>query len=445
MERAHRNQNNLLKQLPAATRALLRAVTHRAEQLGAPIYLVGGSVRDLLLNRPNLDLDLVLEGDAIKLGRALSHQFGGRLVAHKAFGTSVWWLPGDQKKIFRALHVPLKGTHRVRLPVFLDLITARRETYRRPAALPTVQFDGIRADQFRRDFTINTLAIRLDGPDASELLDPWGGFQDLQNKLLRTLHPLSFSDDPTRILRILRQAGRLGFKIETETLRQLKMYLPILSQVSGERIRTELELALVESERISILRSMQKLGVLKTIHPKLPISPASVRTLKSREPKSVPSLWNLGDYSVSDLGFILWLMNYPSSSIAGIADRLSFRAELRDAILFAERLRSLKARLHSMPPSQVVPILEKMPLLAVYAFFLANQKTKVGNILKTYAVKLRHIQPHTDGNDLRKLGLKPGSHYKHILNRLRAAWLDGEVRTGQQEQKLLKKLIDEYR
>ncbi len=430
---------------PAATIALLNAVADLAVQQAAPIYLVGGSVRDLLLNRPNLDLDLVLERDAIRLGRSLTKQFGGRLVAHKAFGTAVWWLPEDQKKLFRALHVPAKGAHRARLPEFLDLITARQETYGHPAALPSVQFAGIREDQYRRDFTVNTLALRLDGPESGKLLDPWNGLPDLRARKLRTLHLVSFSDDPTRILRMLRLSARLSFRVETDTLRQLKAYLPVLKQVSGERIRAELELTLLELQRVSILRSMQKLGVLRTIHPKLKISPAAISALKLTLQKSTPSHWKLDSFSVSDLGFILWLMNLFPTDIERIASRLSFRAELRQAILAAARIRSLKAKWRSMPPSKVVPSLEKMPDLAVYAVFLANQHNKIGWMLEQYFTTWRHIYARADGNRLHSLGLPPGPSYKIILGRLRAAWLDGEVRTVKQENALLEKLIDEHR
>ncbi len=435
----------LRKKFPAATASLLNAVADLAIQQGAPIYLVGGSVRDLLLDRPNLDLDLVLEGDAIRLGRSLTHQFGGRLVAHKPFGTAVWWLPGDQKKIFHALHVPAKGAHRVRLPEFLDLITARRETYDHPGALPKVQFAGIREDQFRRDFTINTLALQLNGLESGRLLDPWGGLLDLRAHKLRTLHPLSFLDDPTRILRILRLSARLSFVIEAETHRHLKKYLSALKQVSGERIRTELELALLESQRISTLQSMQKLGVLHTIHPKLKISPAAIKALKLAFQKSTSSQWESGSFSSSDLGFILWLMDLSPADIDSIASRLSFRAELREAILGATRIRSLKTKSLSMLPSKLVPTLEKMPDLAVYAVFLANQHNKIGRVLKQYFTKWRHIHPRADGNCLRNLGLQPGPSYRTILGRLRAAWLDGEIRTVKQETALLKELIDEHR
>ena len=437
------------KKLPAATRALLVAMAKQAELQGAPIYLVGGCVRDLLLDRTNLDLDLVLEGDAIQLGRTLTKRFGGRLVVHKPFGTAVWWLPDDHTRLLRELGISKKfrpGTgakKNARLPEFFDLITARREIYRYPGAVPSVQFAGIREDLYRRDFTVNTLAVRLDGVETGHLLDPWGGLHDLRAGLLRTLHPLSFSDDPTRILRILRLAGRLDFKIEKETRSRLNMYLPVLKQVSGERVRNELELTLLEKERVSILKSMQKLGVLSTIHPRLQFSRGAARALEAQLGKAIPSYWGLGAFTQSDLGFILWLKDISPVHLVGISNRLRFRADLRAAVLAAARLRRLKANLLEFPASKIVEALERMPALAIYAIYLADPGSDLAERLKLYARKWRNIQPRSDGNTLRKLGLKPGPSYKRILSQLRAAWLDGEIHTAKQEQSMLKKMLDE--
>lgn len=426
--------------LPAATRALLDAIVELAEEQGSPIYLVGGFVRDLLLKRPNLDLDLVLEGDAIQLGRALAKQFGGRLLAHKAFGTAVWWLPKDHARLLRRLRAKKTG----RLPEFFDLISARREIYRYPAALPTIQFADIREDLYRRDFTINTLALRLGGADAGSILDPWGGVQDLRAGLLRTLHPGSFSDDPTRALRILRLAGRLNFRVEKDTRAQLKKNLPILKDVSGERIRTELELALLERERVSILGSMQKSGVLRTIHPRLRFTNGAGRALARME-KPTPAYWRLDAVSRADLGFVLWLMYLPPAEIADIDSRLNFRADLRKSIQSAAELRSRAAKLRAMPASKIVELIEGAPDLAVYAVYLAERNADAAKRLQLYASKWRHIQPLTDGNRLRKLGLEPGPVYKLILGKLRAARLDGKIRTAKQEQKMLEGLLKEHR
>ena len=268
--------------------------------------------------------------------------------------------------------------------------------------------------------------------------------RDLHDGLLRTLHPASFSDDPTRILRILRLAGRLGFKIEKSTRAQLNNYLAILKRVSGERIRTELELVLLEKERVSILRSMHKLGVLQTIHPKLRLSNASAHALESQE-RSIPSFWNLGDVSRADLGFVLLLMNLSPVHIVEIATRLSFRSELRAAVLGAAKLKKLETKMSKLTISKTVELIEGVPDLAIYAVYLAGRNSNAAERLKLYSSKWRNIQPRTDGNRLRKLGLKPGPIYKLILSKLRAAWLDGKIRTAKQEQALVDNLLIEHR
>jgi tRNA nucleotidyltransferase (CCA-adding enzyme) len=439
-----KNHKNELKQkLPKATYTLLEAIVHLAEVEGIPIYLVGGSVRDLLLKRPNLDLDLVLEGNAIRFGRILSSKFGGRLVAHKSFGTAIWWLPSDRKALFHKLKMsPQKKSG---LPDFFDLITARRESYRKSAALPTVQFSDIKQDQFRRDFTINTLAIRLDGTGSGHLLDPWNGLQDLRDRLLRTLHPKSFTDDPTRILRILRQAARLDFKIESKTRRQLSRHLSALKLVSGERIRTELELALHENERVAILQSMQRQRVFQTIHPKLKFPAKSKRFLSLDTSKLPVKYWGLSSFSAVDLGFIFWLLPFSSGDISAIAHRLSFRAELREAILSASNLFTSRSKLGKLKISQLVENLDRKPLLAVFAVHVALQGGSFAKKLALYARTWRHVRPKTNGDHLRRRGLKPGPAYKKILNRLRAAWLDGELYSAKQENSLLEELLLEFR
>ncbi|MGH2581655.1 MAG: CBS domain-containing protein, partial [Anaerolineales bacterium] len=209
-------------------------------------------MRDVLLGAPNLDLDIVLEGSAIRMGQLLSSRLGGRLTVHKRFHTAVWHIADHRKQVASNLGRDFgRRLSPEGLPPFLDLITARQETYARPGALPEVHRAKIKEDLFRRDFTVNTLTIRL-FPSYSEFLDLWGGYNDLRLKQLRTLHPRSFSDDPTRILRILRLAGRLGFQSERKTLGQLKGSLGDLKRVSPQRIYNELFLILQEEKRVPI-------------------------------------------------------------------------------------------------------------------------------------------------------------------------------------------------
>ena len=237
------------KILPAELIALMKQAITIAASKNLQLYLVGGIVRDLLLGQTNAnyDLDLVVEGDAIGLAKAFTEQSGGKLTVHKMFNTA---------KIALA-----KGT--------IDIAMARTETYAKPGALPVVTPGTLKTDLFRRDFTVNAMAISLILDNYGELLDLYGGLDDLNNKFIRILHEKSFNDDATRIWRALRYEQRLGFQIEPETLKLLKREVPLLKTVGGYRLRRELELVLKEKEPEKTLVRADKLGVLKELHPAL--------------------------------------------------------------------------------------------------------------------------------------------------------------------------------
>ncbi|MFN2285524.1 MAG: CBS domain-containing protein, partial [Anaerolineae bacterium] len=226
--------------LPPAHLDLLRRVAAQASEQRMAVYIVGGFVRDLLLDRPSLDFDIVIEGDAIALGKALGKKYGGRVTSHTRFGTAKWYVRGSKfgKKASPDSQPPL--------PEFLDLISARTEFYEHPTALPTVERGSIKLDLHRRDFTINTLALRLDGHHYGELHDYWGGLADLERGYVRVLHSLSFVDDPTRMLRAVRYEQRYGFEIESRTRQLMDEARPLLEKLSPERVRHELDLILDE-------------------------------------------------------------------------------------------------------------------------------------------------------------------------------------------------------
>ncbi len=204
--------------LPPGRLALLKAAARAAHEQHAALFIVGGFVRDLLLDRPSLDFDLVVEGDAILLARALSKQYGGRVTSHARFGTAKWHIAAERSGLARRLAAQAADLQAAaleldpgKLPETLDLVSARTEFYNYPTALPTVERGSIKLDLHRRDFTINTLALRLDGFHYGELHDYWGGLNDLYAGLVRVLHSLSFVDDPTRMLRAVRFEGRFEF------------------------------------------------------------------------------------------------------------------------------------------------------------------------------------------------------------------------------------------
>ena len=239
------------KSLPVELVALVNNAVALAGNRNLPLYLVGGIVRDLLLGQINdiCDLDLVVEGDAVRLAGEFAEKVGGRLMAHLIFNTAKIELG--------------KWT--------IDIAMARTETYAKPGALPVVTAGTLKTDLFRRDFTINAMAISLNPDNYGELVDLYGGLKDLNNQSIRILHDKSFTDDATRIWRAIRYEQRLGFEIEPETLSLLKRNVPLMKTVGGYRLRHELELVLKEKEPEKALRRAAELGVLTVLHPSLKV------------------------------------------------------------------------------------------------------------------------------------------------------------------------------
>ncbi len=406
--------------LPSEERALLRLIADEAASRNLPVYIVGGFVRDLILNQPGLDFDILVEGDAVALAQALAKKYGGKVTAHARFGTG------------RLLSTPYS----------LDFITARRETYARPAALPEVTPSTIEDDIRRRDFTINTLALRLDGAHFGQLYDLYHGASDLERGLIRVLHDASFADDPTRIFRAVRYEQRYGFQIEAHTLELIDAARPLVGSLSAERVRHELDLLFDEPRAAAMLARLDELGVLKAVAVPLPWS-ATLRRRLEAGLNAVPGAeWGLGQFVAGIplrwiLGYSLWLLDLAPVEIDSIQARLTFPLAVLKSVRAAARLRADLSALSGVAPSKWVERLEGVPLPAVYALYLVSGETA----LETYAARWRHIQPKTDGDALKTLGVPPGPAYKKILLRLRAAWLDGEVASVQQEKKLLEELL----
>lgn len=426
--------------LPTAQVALLKQIAEQAATRGDGFYLVGGLVRDLLLGKPGQDFDLVLEGQAIELARALQKEFGGQLALHKRFGTATWRIAEIKEPLSRQLRTVAK-MHQ--LPDALDLISARAEQYAQPGALPEVKLAGMREDTQRRDFSINTLAVRLDGPRYGELVDFWDGVGDLRAGRLRVLHDRSFIDDPTRVLRILRFAGRFHFQIETHTSDLLQDGLPYLDAVSGERIRNELDQVFSEENAIEILSEMQRRGILEALHPQLRLDESGAAGLAHLGRRQHQAAWGLGETTGAELGYLLWLAPLGLETARAAAKRLRFEKALRDAVLQASQLFGELDGLKKADPSQVVARLEGISPLALYALYLGGADGETAQVIERYVRDWQHVQPKTDGHELRRRGLPPGPHYKDILARLRAAWLNGELDTEVDEEKMLKQLLDD--
>ncbi len=429
--------------MPGAKLALLKVVAEVANEQKAALYIVGGFVRDLLLEQPSQDFDLVVEGDAIALARQLQERYGGRLTMHTRFGTGKWMIASMRTELAEALGQPDKA---VDLPEFLDLISARTEFYTHPTALPTVERGSIKLDLHRRDFTINTLALRLDGSHYGELNDYWGGVNDLREGLVRVLHSLSFVDDPTRMLRAVRFERRFDFHIEKRTLELLNEARPLLAQVSGDRIRHELDHILDARERVSMLERLAQLGLLNEIHPALVWDQACRENLAMMD--SIPDKPLLGiklDVDKSNnlrrLAYILWLINQPVEKTQIIMRRLRYPATQVNVVISACKLWKDLPWISNARLSQIANRLSDVPGLAIYANYLAARDDKICGNFQAYLNRLTKITPRINGDDLRKLGLPTGPAYKRILGALRDGWLDGKIENVNQEAAYLNELL----
>lgn len=433
--------------LPPARLELLKAIAAQARELHQAVYIVGGFVRDLILDRPSQDFDVVVEGDAIALGNALVARYGGRIVSHARFGTAKWWVAEVREEL--ALRLPnLRTRDAADLPVSLDLITARTEFYDYPTALPTVERGSIKLDLHRRDFTFNTMALRLDGRHYGDLYDFWGGLNDLRRGLVRVLHSLSFVDDPTRMLRAVRFEQRFGFQIDPRTLQLMEEARPLLRQVSGDRLRHELDLMLAEEAPARMLSRLQELHLLAPIHPDLhwddDRAPALERVLHGE----LDPLWKLPEVMGHNpirrvLGYLVWLGLLPQENIANITARLRLPGDLTAALGEMSRLWPDLPRLDGMSPSQVVARLDSTPLPALVAVLLLNPPQAARQTIEQYLREWRGVQPSVNGNDLRTLQIKPGPSYRSILSALRTAWLDGQISSETEERALLLKLLQQ--
>jgi tRNA nucleotidyltransferase (CCA-adding enzyme) len=404
--------------LQSETQNLLSKIAEQAAALGMPCFLVGGFVRDLLLGSPVNDLDVVVEGDAIELGEILVKRHGGKLIPHTKFCTAIWHLP-----LTFDLHAQLST---------LDLITARKETYNFPGALPKVISSTIDDDLHRRDFTINALAVRLDGEHFGELLDPLNGQDDLERGVIRVLHPRSFIDDPTRIFRALRYAARYSFIIQPSSFILINPdSLAVLVKLSGERIRHELDLIFEEDNPYQIILRAGDLGVLKRIHSEMPIFNNNYSDLLEMDTiLNIPA-------SRTTMGYMLWLMDLSEAVILSIAQRLDFTSELTHAVWGASQLKKSLPFLVDSPPSIWTFALEKLPLLSIYVVYLVSGEKALLDYLSFW----RYVKARTTGDDLKIRGLPPGPRFGEILSKLRAAWLDGVVKNDKEEEELLNTML----
>jgi tRNA nucleotidyltransferase (CCA-adding enzyme) len=411
-----KNKKNLSrlieKNLPEELVALMQRVATLTARRNQELYLVGGVVRDLLLGVPNLDLDFVVEGDAISLAKELAQSTGGKLTTHTRFNTA-----------------------KVRLDKWsLDLTTARSETYAHPGALPTVKPGSLKDDLFRRDFTINTMAIRLTPEHYGELIDLYDSHADLRHKFIRILHEKSFIDDATRIWRAIRYEQRLDFQIEPETLQLLKRDISMLDTISGDRIRHELELVFKEAYPEKMLHRAWVLKALGKIHPSLKGGAWLQDKFKKARTAS-----NRGQ-ELSGLHFALLTYRLTEEEVEEVIAFLRPTRQIAIILRDSNQLQTVIKELtqKGLQPAHIYSILHGYHHTALLANYIAGNSATARNAIKLYLEKLRFVKTALTGDDLRAMGIPPGPQMQEVLVLLHNARLNGEVRSRQEEEALVR-------
>jgi tRNA nucleotidyltransferase (CCA-adding enzyme) len=396
--------------LPKPLLELVKDISRQAAKHGQRVYLVGGVVRDLLLGYPNFDLDVVVEGDAVKLAQQVAETGRVKLLAHHRFGTA-----------------KLRYEDSV-----VDLATARKETYARPGALPAVTPGTLEDDLIRRDFSINAMAMSVAANDYGELIDPHRGKTDLEHRLIRVLHPKSFSDDATRILRGVCYEQRLGFEFEARTARLLERDVPMLDTISGDRIRHEVEHIFDEKRPELVIKRLGDLGALHRINPSLRgdgwISERFDKARRLKKPIQLPSLY-----------FCLLIYSFSEDEIKQLLTRLNIPAQLSRTMRDTLRLKIKLPHLDkpSLKPSEIYYLLREYEPVAVQINAIATESSAAHCHLQLFLTKLRYVRTAIDGEELKKLGIPAGPAMGKVLEVLHRAKLDGEVRTRADEKKLV--------
>ena len=402
------------KRLPPELVSLIRMSATIAAGRNQALYLVGGVVRDLLLGKPNFDLDFAVEGDAISLAKELAAQTSGKLITHRRFNTA-------KLKLARWS---------------LDFATARAETYERPGALPEVKPGSLEDDLFRRDFTVNAMAVRLFPEPYGRLIDLYGGFADLRNGLIRVLHEKSFIDDSTRIWRAMRYEQRLDFQIEPVTLRLLKRDVPMLDTISGDRIRHELELVLAEDLPEKILHRASVLKALSRAHPALKgdawLKDKYGRArIMAQDPARNAVYWALLTYRLDrqELERVIAFLH--------LERKLAVILRVTNRSKTGLKLLSRK----SASRSEIYSLMHGYSYAALLTHLVASDSVRARNAIDLYLEKLRFIRPALTGADLQKMGMPAGRQIQEALVTLRKARLDGKITSREEEEKRVRLLL----
>lgn len=420
----------LKSRLPAKALSRLRELGRVSQELGFQTYLVGGMVRDMLLDITNLDIDVVVEGDGIALARGYAKDRDCRVTAHERFGTAIISFADGFK---------------------IDVATARTEYYDQPAALPVVEASSLKLDLYRRDFTINTLVIGLNTKDFGRLVDFFGAYRDLKDETLRVLHNMSFIEDPTRILRAVRFELRFGFSIGKPTMRLLNkaVSLRVLSRLSGQRLFQELKYLLKEDNPNATIARLAELEILEQLHPDLATGKQVLTVLRNTE--EVLAWWRLTDQPRSCQVWLIHLYAllafFRPSQTVSFCDRMDIRDRLRERIIKdkadAEQALEQLSDADRRSNSSLYRLLRPLSIEALLFAMTKTYRRQTRQVIANYLTQLSRTKISLSGKDLQKLGVRPSPLYRQVLDRVLNARLDQQVRTKAEELALAREILAE--
>jgi tRNA nucleotidyltransferase (CCA-adding enzyme) len=421
--------NFINERLPNRIIELLEEIGRVADGLQYGAYVVGGFVRDLFLYRRNEDVDVVIEGDGIEFAKQFALKVGARIHTHRKFGTAVIIFSDGYK---------------------IDVASARMEYYKFPAALPIVEMSSIKLDLFRRDFTVNTLAIQLNPGQFGTLIDFFSAQKDIKEKAIRVLHNLSFVEDPTRVFRAIRFEQRFGFAIGklTSGLIDNAVKMDFFKRLSGRRVFAEFKLILEEENPTDSVKRLDEYGLLEVIHPELCLSQERFELLNGvSEVATWHDLLFLGEsYMKWSVYFMALIGNLGPDTVKEICNRLELPNRL-SAFFTKEMPDALKCLywLEYHLPVDNATIYRKLSgqktELILFMMAVTRQK-KVKQSISNYFTRLRPVRTLLRGRDLVTMGMTPGPIYRRILDALLAAKLNGEVKTRQDEIDFVNAYVD---
>jgi tRNA nucleotidyltransferase (CCA-adding enzyme) len=367
------------------------------------------------MRRENLDIDIVVEGDGLVFAEKICERYGARKRSHERFGTARVIFPDG----FR-----------------IDVATARLEYYDRPASLPNVEWSSLKLDLYRRDFTMNTLAIRLDPGRFGELVDFFGGEKDIKDKAIRVIQNLSFIEDPTRIYRALRFSERFGFSLgqQTRYLMQSAIRMGLPEKLDGRRLFGELKLILEEDRAKEILGKMQELDLLRVIHPDL--------VLNQRLGAILDKAWQVSSwfrFLYLEIPWEEWVFNFlcllaqlDNPAVEAVRKRLSIMGKKITDVLRAKGegekvLKEMAIGRRDLKPGHIYRLLHPLPIEVLLYLMTKTSREKTRKAISLYITKLRSVTISVTGRDLAEMGYEPGPRYREILDNVLDAKLNGLV------------------